>query len=107
MRSYAWKAAVVGIAVCYPAASLCGRLVNYIGMKAQHDPSPADRTQLLKAGTLAFIAIAFFAWFIAFFSGMESTRVDNEVELRLGRFAFAMVLGATLIYIVALNIPRI
>lgn len=107
MRSHAWKAAIIGIALCYPAASLAGRLVNYIGLKSQNDPSPSDQSQILRLGTLAFIAIAIFAWFIAFFSGVESTRVDNEIELRLGRFAFGMVLGATLIYIVALNIPRV
>jgi hypothetical protein len=107
VRSYAWKAAVIGIALCYPAASLVGRLVNYIGLQAQHDPSLSDQSQVLRLGLLAFIATAIFAWFIAFFSGVESTRVDNEIELRLGRFAFAMVLTATLIYVVALNIPRV
>lgn len=107
MRSHAWKAAIIGIALCYPAARLAGRLVNYIGLKSQHDPTLADQTQVLRLGTLAFIAIAIFAWFIAFFSGVESTRVDNDVELRLGRFAFGMVLAATLLYIVALNIPRV
>lgn len=106
MRNYAWKAAIIGIALCYPAASLVGRFVNYIGLKSQHDPTLTDQTQVLRLGTLAFIAIAIFGWFIAFFSGVESVRVDNEVELRLGRFAFGLVLGATLIYIVALNIPR-
>jgi hypothetical protein len=107
VRSYAWKAAVVGMALCYPAASLAGRLVNYLGLKLQHDPTPGDQTQILRLGTLAFIGIAIFAWFIAFFSGVEATRVDNEVELRLGRFAFGMVLSATVLYAVALNIPRI
>jgi len=62
---------------------------------------------VLRLGTLTFIGIAIFAWFVACFAGVESTRVDNEVELRLGRFAFGIVLTATLIYIVALNIPRV
>jgi hypothetical protein len=107
VRSYAWKAAIVGIALCYPAASLVGRLINFVGLKSQHDPTLTDQTQVLRLGTLAFIAIAIFCWFIAFFSGVESTRVDNEVELRLGRFAFGLVLTATAVYAVALNIPRI
>lgn len=107
MRSYAWKTAIIGIALCYPAASVVGRLVNYIGLKVQHDPTSTDQTQVLRLGTLAFIGVALFAWFIAFFSGVESTRVDNEIELRLGRFAFGLVLTATLTYVVALNIPRV
>jgi hypothetical protein len=107
VRSHAWKAAIVGIALCYPAASLVGRLINFVGLKSQHDPTLTDQTQVLRLGTLAFIAIAIFCWFIAFFSGVESTRVDNEVELRLGRFAFALVLVATAVYAVALNIPRV
>jgi hypothetical protein len=107
VRSHAWKAAIVGMTLCYPAASLAGRLVDYIGLKSQRSPTLTDQTQVLRLGTLAFIAIAIFFWFVAFFSGVESTRVDNEIELRLGRFAFGLVVGATLIYIVALNIPRV
>jgi hypothetical protein len=107
VRSNAWKAAIIGIALCYPAASLAGRLINFVGLKSQHDPTLTDQTQVLRLGTLAFIVIAIFCWFIAFFSGVESTRVDNEAELRLGRFAFALVLVATAVYAVALNIPRV
>jgi len=107
MRGYSWKLSIAALALLYPVASMFSRLVNFVGLKAENDPSAVDQLQILRLGNLAFIGLAIFGWLIAFSAGLESTRGDDEVELRVGRFTFMLVLIATAVYVVALNIPRI
>ncbi len=107
MRGYSWKLSIAALALLYPVASMLSRLVNFVGLKAENDPSAVDQLQILRLGNLAFIGLAIFGWLIAFSAGLESTRGDDEVELRVGRFTFMLVLIATAVYVVALNIPRI
>jgi len=106
MRGNAWKAALIAIVFCYPVASLIGRLISYIGLKAQSDPSLADQAQMLRLGNLFFVGIAVLGWLIAFISSMESTRAEDQLERQLGRFAFVVVLIATVIYIIAFFLGR-
>lgn len=106
MRGNAWKAALIGIVFCYPVASLVGRLVSYIGLKAQNDPTPAGQAQMLRLGNFFFVGIAVLGWLIAFISSMESTRAEDQLERQLGRFAFVVVLIATVIYIIAFFLGR-
>jgi hypothetical protein len=106
MRGNAWKAALIAIVFCYPVASLVGRLITFIGLKVQNDPTPADQAQMLRLGNLFFIGIAVTGWLIAFISSMESTRADDQLEKQLGRFAFVTVLVATVIYVVAFLLQR-
>ena len=106
MRGNAWKAALIAIVFCYPVASLIGRLITYIGLTAQNDPSPADQAQMLRLGNLFFIGIAVSGWLVAFISSMESTRAEDQLEKQLGRFAFVTVCIATVIYVVAFFLGR-
>jgi membrane-bound acyltransferase YfiQ involved in biofilm formation len=106
MRGNAWKAALIAIVFCYPVASLIGRLITYIGLKAQSDPSSADQLQMFHLGDTFFRIIAVLGWLIAFISGMESTRAEDQLERQLGRFAFVVVLVATVIYVAAFFLGR-
>jgi len=106
MRGNAWKASLIAIVFCYPVASLIGRLITYIGLKVQNDPTPADQAQMLRIGNLFFIGIAVLGWLTAFISGMESTRAEDQLERQLGRFAFVIVLVATVIYVIAFFLGR-
>ena len=106
MRGYAWKVALVAIVFCYPVASLIGRLITYIGLKAQNDPTPVDQAQMLRLGNLFFVGIAVLGWLIALISGMESTRAEDQLEKQLGRFAFVIVVVATVIYVIAFFLGR-
>ena len=84
----------------YPVASLVGRLITYIGLKVQNDPSSADQLQMVNLGHTFFRIIAVLGWLIAFIAGMESTRAEDQLEKQLGRFAFVAVLVATVIYVI-------
>ncbi len=106
MRGIAWKAALVAIVFCYPVATLIGRLITYIGLKAQNDPTPVDQAQMLRLGNLFFVGIAVLGWLIALISGMESTRAEDQLEKQLGRFAFVIVVVATVIYVIAFFLGR-
>lgn len=106
MRGTAWKAALIAIVFCYPVASLIGRLITYVALKVQSNPTPADQLQMIKLGNLFFLGIAWLGWLIAFIAGMESTRAEDVLEKQLGRFAFAIVLVATVIYVIAFFLGR-
>jgi membrane-bound acyltransferase YfiQ involved in biofilm formation len=106
MRSNAWKAALIGIVFCYPVASLIGRLITYIGLKVQHDPSSSDQLQMVNLGHTFFRIIAILGWLIAFIAGMESTRAEDQLEKQLGRFSFVIVLVATVIYVIGFFIGQ-
>jgi len=106
MRGTAWKAALIAIVFCYPVASLIGRLITYIGLKVQKNPSSADQLQMFHLGDAFFRIIAVLGWLIAFIAGMESTRAEDQLEKQLGRFSFVVVLVATVIYVIAFFLGR-
>lgn len=106
MRGYAWKAGLIAIVFCYPVASLIGRLITYVGLKSQTDPTPGQQQQMFKLGNTFFMLIAVFGWLIAFIASMESLRADDQLERQLGRFAFVIVCVATVIYVIAFFLQR-
>lgn len=106
MRGTAWKGALIAIVFCYPVASLVGRLITYIALKLQTDPTPSDQQQMLRLGNVFFIGIAVLGWLIALISSMESTRAEDQLEKQLGRFAFVTVIIATVIYVIAFFLGR-
>lgn len=101
MRANAWKAALVAIVFCYPVASLIGRLITYIGLKVQSNPTSSDQLQMVNIGHTFFRIIAVLGWLIAFIGSMEATRAEDHLEKQLGRFSFVVVLVVTVIYIIA------
>jgi len=106
MRGYGWKIAFIAIIFCYPVGSLVARLVEYIGLKNQTDPTTTDQLQMLRIGNGFLVTIVVIGWLIAFIAGMESTGVGGEVERRLGRFAFVVVLIVTVVFFISFALGR-
>lgn len=107
MRDYGWKIAVIAIVACYPVANVIGRLVTYIGMKTQDQPTPAQQLQMIKLGNVFFVGTAILLWTVALISSMEASRVEDDLERRLGRFSLYLVLFATVTFAAVYGLGRL
>jgi hypothetical protein len=106
MRGYGWKISLIAIIFCYPVGSLIARLVEYIGLKSQTDPTTSDQFQMLRIGNGFLVTIIVIGWLIAFVAGMESWGADDDLERWLSRFAFIMVLIVTVVFLADFGLGR-
>ena len=65
MRGYGWKIALIAIIFCYPVGSLVARLVEYIGLKHQTDPTTTDQFQMLRIGNGFLVTIIVIGWLMS------------------------------------------
>jgi phosphoglycerol transferase MdoB-like AlkP superfamily enzyme len=106
MRGYGWKISLIAIIFCYPVGSLVARLVEYIGLTQQTDPTTTDQFQMLRIGNAFLVTILVIGWLIAFVAGMESWGADDDVERWLSRFAFIIVLIVTVVFLANFGLGR-
>jgi hypothetical protein len=106
MRGYGWKISLIAITFCYPVGNLLGRLVEYIGLKSQKDPITSDQVQMLRLGNGVLVTFIIIGWLIAFVSGMESWGADDDLERKLSRFVFIMVLIVTVVFLADFGLGR-
>lgn len=106
MRAHGWKISLIAITFCYPVGIMIARLVEYIGLKNQTDPTTTDQFQMLRIGNGFLVTIIVIGWLIAFVSGMESWGADDDVERWLSRFVFIMVLIVTVIFLADFGLGR-
>lgn len=107
MRNYSWRVATAAMVLLYPTAYLAKYLVDFVGLKLSANGTLADQVQFLHLGTTAFVTVALFGWFIAFYAGLASMRGDDADEVRQGRFAFTLVLVTTALYVAAMVVPTL
>jgi len=106
MRGYGWKISLIAIIFCYPVGSLIARLVEYVGLKTQNDPTSTDQFQMLRIGNGFLVTIIIIGWLIAFIAGLESWGADDDLERWLSRFAFILVLIVTVLFLASFALGR-
>jgi hypothetical protein len=102
MRALAWKVALWAIALCYPAAAVCGRLTGWVMVVAAGDlPSKAELDQAIRFDRTMAYLVGILLWLIAVIASMEATRAEGAFEKRMGVTSLKVVGVATLLYVAA------
>jgi len=102
MRALAWKVALWAIALCWPAANVCGRLTGWFMVVAAGDlPSKSQLDQAIRFDRTTAYVVGILLWLIAVIASMEATRAEGAFEKRMGVTSFKVVAVATALYVLA------
>jgi low temperature requirement protein LtrA len=102
VRALAWKVALWAIALCYPAAAVCGRLTGWLMVVAAGDlPSKSQLDQAIRFDRAMAYLVGVLLWLIALIASMEATRAEGAFERRMGVTSLKVVLAATVLYVLA------
>lgn len=106
-RGNAWKIAILAVVLSYPLGSFIGRIVAYVGLKQQHHPTRVGQLHMGRNGNTVTAVILILGWVLAVVAGMQSMRVEDLAQRRLGRSAFVLVLVATVLFIIGFGLARL
>jgi len=98
VRGYAWRVALVVIALLYPVAAAFGRLVGWLSMAIADEPSDAYVRQVASLGDIATLVVGIGAWFVALIASMEGMRTEDKQAKALSRMALIVTVIAGLGY---------
>jgi hypothetical protein len=96
VRSYAWRVAIVVIALLYPISAAIGKLVGWVSMAIADEPSDSYVRQVSGLADVTTWVLGIGAWFVAIMAAMEGMRADDKEARSLSRMALVVVVVAGL-----------